>query len=130
MKSGELRSMVVSYFHGVDHGDLPLLLSTLSPHCVFSIETHNIKLIGHEAITGMFHRLWSNHKWVRHDQFSFVENVESDAVAVRFRVTNQLHDGQLVHKSNCNFFTSEGGKFNEVRVYMAGENTLDHANPT
>ena len=130
MKSGELRSMVVSYFHGVDHEDLPLLLSTLSPHCVFSIETHNIKLIGHEAITGMFHRLWSNHKWVRHDQFSFVESVESDAVAVRFRVTNQLHDGQLVHKSNCNFFTSEGGKFNEVRVYMAGENTLDHANPT
>ena len=130
MKSGGLRSMVVSYFHGVDHENLPLLLSTLSPHCVFSIETHNIKLIGHEAITGMFHRLWSNHKWVRHDQFSFVENVESDAVAVRFRVTNQLHDGQLVHKSNCNFFTSERGKFNEVRVYMAGENTLDHANPT
>ena len=130
MKSGGLRSMVVSYFHGVDHEDLPLLLSTLSPHCVFSIETHNIKLIGHEAITGMFHRLWSNHKWVRHDQFSFVENVESDAVAVRFRVTNQLHDGQLVHKSNCNFFTSERGKFNEVRVYMAGENTLDHANQT
>ena len=130
MKSGELRSMVVSYFHGVDHENLPLLLSTLSLHCVFSIETHNIKLIGHEAITGMFHRLWSNHKWVRHDQFSFVENVESDSVAVRFRVTNQLHDGQLVHKSNCNFFTSERGKFNEVRVYMAGENTLDHANQT
>ena len=130
MKSGELRSMVVSYFHGVDHEDLPLLLSTLSPHCVFSIETHNIKLIGHEAITGMFHRLWSNHKWVRHNQFSFVESVESNAIAVRFKVTNQLHDGQLVHKSNCNFFTSEGGKFNEVRVYMAGENTLDHANQT
>ncbi len=78
----------------------------------------------------MFQRLWSNHKWVRHNQFSFVESVESNAIAVRFKVTNQLHDGQLVHKSNCNFFTSERGKFNEVRVYMAGENTLDHANQT
>ena len=130
MNDSKFKSMVISYFHGVDHEDLPLLLSTLSGHCVFSIETHDIKLIGHEAITGMFHRLWSNHKWVRHDQFSFVENVESDAIAVRFRVTNQLHDGQLVHKSNSNFFTSEGGKFSEVRVYMAGENTLDHANQT
>ena len=130
MKGSELKSMVESYFHGVDHEDLPLVLSTLSLHCVFSIETHSIKLVGHEAITGMFQRLWSNHKWVRHDQFSFVENVESDAIAVRFRVTNQLHDGQLVHKSNSNFFTSEGGKFSEVRVYMAGENTLDHANQT
>ena len=130
MKGSELKSMVESYFHGVDHEDLPLVLSTLSLHCVFSIETNSIKLVGHEAITGMFQRLWSNHKWVRHDQFSFVENVESNAIAVRFRVTNQLHDGQLVHKSNSNFFTSEGGKFSEVRVYMAGENTLDHANQT
>jgi hypothetical protein len=28
------------------------------------------------------------------------------------------------------FFTGDGNKFKEVRVYMAGENTLDHANQT
>ena len=75
----------------------------------------------------MFNRLWSNHNWVRHDQFSFIEDTENAAIAVRFRVTNQLHDGQLIYKSNCNFFTSEGNKFKEVRVYMAGDNTLDHS---
>ena len=128
MRETKLKSMVTAYFCGVDDEDLPLLLGTLSEECVFSIETHGIKLIGHDAISGMFHRLWSNHKWVRHDQFSFVEDTQNDTIAARFRVTNQMPDGQLVHKSNCNFFTAKGNKFSEVRVYMSGENTLDHAN--
>ena len=128
MRETKLKSMVIAYFCGVDDEDLPLLLGTLSEECVFSIETHGIKLIGHDAISGMFHRLWSNHKWVRHDQFSFVEDTQNETIAVRFKVTNQLPDDQLVHKSNCNFFTVKGNKFSEVRVYMSGENTLDHAN--
>lgn len=124
----KLRSMVKEYFRGVDDEDLPSLLGTLSEDCAFSIETHEVKLIGHDAISRMFHRLWSNHKWVRHDQFSFVEEAQNDLIAVRFRVTNKLHDDQLVYKSNCNFFTCRDNKFIEVRVYMSGENTLDHAN--
>lgn len=32
--------------------------------------------------------------------------------------------GNLVHKSNCNFFTVKDDLFSEVRVYMSGENTL------
>ena len=121
------KSLVTEYFRGVDDQDLPLLLGTLAETCVFSIETHSVKLAGHDEISGMFHRLWSNHKWVRHDQFFFVEDNQNCTIAVRFRVTNQLPDNQLVYKSNCNFFTLEGNKFSEVRVYMAGENTLDRA---
>jgi len=73
----------------------------------------------------MFERLWSHHAWVKHDQFHFVEDSSGEDIAVRFQVTNQLHDGSLVYKSNCNFFTLKDGKFTEVRVYMTGENTLD-----
>jgi hypothetical protein len=44
---------------------------------------------------------------------------------VRFRVTNKLNGGGIVNKSNCNFFTVRDGLFSEIRVYMAGENTLN-----
>jgi len=44
---------------------------------------------------------------------------------VRFQVKNVLRDDQIVSKSNCNFFTLKDGIFSEVRVYMAGENTLN-----
>ena len=120
-----LEHMVLTYFRGVDEQDLDLIFETLAPNCAFSVETPGIKLNGHEDIRGMFDRLWSHHAAVRHDQFHFVDAGNGADIAVRFRVTNTLPDGSLVHKSNCNFFTAKDGMFTEVRVYMAGENTLD-----
>ena len=120
-----LEHMVLTYFRGVDEQDLDLIFETLAPNCAFSVETHGIKLNGHADIRGMFDRLWSHHAAVRHDQFHFVDAGNGADIAVRFRVTNTLPDGSLVHKSNCNFFTAKDGMFTEVRVYMAGENTLD-----
>ena len=117
--------MVLTYFRGVDEQDIDLIFETLAPNCAFSVETHGIKLNGHEDIRGMFDRLWSHHAAVRHDEFHFVDAGNGADIAVRFRVTNTIPDGSLVHKSNCNFFTAKDGMFTEVRVYMAGENTLD-----
>ena len=123
--STPLKSLVTKYFRGVDDEDIDILLATLTPDCVFSVETHGVRLVGHEAIKGMFDRLWANHQWVRHDEFTWAEDTSGDVIAVRFRVTNKLHNGDLVYKSNCNFFTVQDGLFSEVRVYMTGENTLD-----
>ena len=122
------KALVKEYFCGVDNEDLALLLGILTESCIFSVETHRVRLIGHDQISSMFHRLWSNHKSVRHDQFFFVDDYKNDTMAVRFRVTNKLHNNKIIYKSNCNFFTFEGNKFSEVRVYMAGDNTLDNAN--
>ena len=117
--------LVLQYFKGVDKEDINAILTTLTKDCVFSIETHKIKLVGHAEITSMFKRLWKNHKSVEHKEFYFVKDNISNRIAVRFQVKNVLHNGQIVLKSNCNFFTLKNGIFSEVRVYMAGENTLD-----
>ena len=117
--------LVLRYFRGVDKEDINAILTTLTEDCVFSIETHKIKLVGHEEITSMFKRLWKNHKSVEHKEFYFVKDHISNQIAVRFQVKNVLHNDQIVLKSNCNFFTLKNGIFSEVRVYMAGENTLN-----
>ena len=85
-----LQKRVLDYFRGVDQEDLALILTTLCQDCLFSVETHGIVLKGHQEISGMFQRLWSKHEWVRHDQFSFVENATNAEIATRFRVTNML----------------------------------------
>ena len=126
MTQSILQSHVLTYFRGVDSQDLALTLSTLSSDCVFSVETHGVELHGHDEISGMFERLWASHKSVRHDKFHFIEDQPHNLVAVRFRVTNKLHNDELVYKSNCNFFSLTDGVFTDVKVYMAGENTLDH----
>ena len=118
-------NLVIQYFKGVDEEDIDAILKTLTEDCVFSIETHRIKLVGHEEITSMFKRLWKNHKSVEHKEFNFVKDHTSNQVAVRFQVKNVLLNGQFIFKSNCNFFTLRDGLFSEVRVYMAGENTLN-----
>ena len=121
----ELKDRVIDYFRGVDTQDIQLILSTLTSDCYFSVETHGVSMNGSKAISQMFERLWANHQWVKHDQFEWVICKSEEAIAVRFQVTNKLLDGQLVHKSNCNFFNCTQGLFSEVRVYMAGKNTLD-----
>ena len=123
--ASELKDKVIDYFKGVDTQDIQLILSTLTSDCYFAVETHGVSMHGSKAISQMFERLWANHQWVKHDQFEWVICKSEEAIAVRFQVTNKLLDGQLVNKSNCNFFNCTQGLFSEVRVYMAGENTLD-----
>ena len=124
--ASELKYKVINYFKGVDTQDIQLILSTLTSDCYFSVETHGVSISGSEEISQMFERLWANHEWVKHDQFEWVICESEKSIAVRFQVTNKLLNGQLVHKSNCNFFNCKQDLFSEVRVYMAGENTLDH----
>ena len=128
MKEINAENLVLKYFKGVDEENISSVLDTLTEDCVFSIETHGIKLVGHDEITSMFKRLWKNHASVEHKDFYFVKDAMKNQVAVRFQVINILHNDQIISKSNCNFFTLKDCIFSEVRVYMAGENTLNKEN--
>ena len=119
------RQMVTDYFHFVDSENLTSILALMTEDCFFNVETHGVNLQGLNQISRMFERLWDDHEWVKHDQFEWVEGSLNQDIAVRFKVTNKLHDGTLVNKSNCNFFTLQNGLFSTVRVYMAGVNTLN-----
>lgn len=116
MNDDDLIALVKTYFAAVDAEDLAGVLATLSPDCRFSIETHNVRLQGHEALTGMFQRLWQAHAAVKHDQFTFVPAASDARIAAQFQVTNTLEGGGEVYKSNCNFFHVRGGKFDTVAV--------------
>lgn len=120
-------ALVKRYFAGVDGEDVDALLATLTEDCVFTVETHGVRLQGHDAIRGMFNRLWSHHAAVLHHKFTFVPDPEGGRIAARFEVVNTQHDGSKVTKSNCNFFEIRDGLFSAVAVYMAGPNTLEAA---
>ncbi len=125
MHANEQIALVEAYFTAVDGEDLSGVLSTLQADCVFSVETHGVRLQGHDDIAQMFRRLWNNHHAVRHIDFVHVPDPANNRIAVRFKVENSERDGSLTRKSNCNFFETKDGKFSAVAVYMAGENTLE-----
>ncbi len=118
-------ALVERYFASVDAEDLPGLLNALTAGCVFTVETHGVRLEGHAAISGMFTRLWDGHEAVRHHGFTHVSDPAGRRIASRFQVENTELDGSLTRKSNCNFFEIDGDRFSAVAVYMAGPNTLE-----
>ncbi|MEM1431336.1 MAG: nuclear transport factor 2 family protein [Pseudomonadota bacterium] len=117
-------ALVERYFAAVDAEDLGTLLGTLTDACVFTVETHDVRLQGHAEIATMFRRLWAEHAAVKHHRFTHVPDPAGGRIASRFTVENTERDGSLTRKSNCNFFRLENGRFSEVAVYMAGPNTL------
>ena len=120
----DLIDLVNRYFSAVDGGDIETIKGTLSPNCVFTVETHGIRLEGHSQIERMFDRLWTRHAAVKHHKFVYIASPEDGRIATRFQVVNTHHDGQLTRKSNCNFFEVFNDQFISVAVYMAGQNTL------
>ena len=127
MPSDSLISLVERYFSAVDTEQLDQILALMTDDCIFSVETHGVILHGKLEITGMFQRLWSNHRAVRHHGFRYVCDATASRISVQFKVENTETDGTLTHKSNCNFFDVTDGRFSAVAVYMAGPNTLEMA---
>jgi hypothetical protein len=125
MTEENMIALVVRYFQGADQQDFEIIAGTLSENCIFTVETHEVKLHGVEQIAEMFSRLWANHRSVEHKDFTYVASPHSNRIATRFTVANTELDGSLTTKSNCNFFEILDGKFTHVAVYMAGSNTLD-----
>ncbi len=124
MTPEDMIALVKAYFAAVDAEDLNGVLATMTPDCRFTVETHGVALNSRTEIEAMFTRLWRSHRQVRHHDFTFVADPGADRIAAQFQVENRLPDGGVVRKSNCNFFRLRAGRFAEINVYMAGENTL------
>ena len=126
MTREEMINLTKRYFDAVDGENFNALSKTLTDDCVFTVETHGVRLSGREELQGMFQRLWRNHSAVLHRKFVYVVAPENQLIATQFQVVNTRHDGRKVQKSNCNFFKVREGRFCNIAVYMAGENTLDN----
>lgn len=121
----QLQELVERYFASVDRMDVAATLSCFTPDAHFCIANHGVSYHGRDdELRGMYERLNDRYARVWHGQFDHVFDVPRQRVASRFRVENTTHDGQLLHKNNCNFFELRNGLFSEVFVYMSAENSL------
>ena len=69
MKQDEMIDLVERYFDAVDREDFQAIGATLTDDCVFTVETHGVRLEGLDEIEAMFRRLWADHASVRHRDF-------------------------------------------------------------
>lgn len=90
---------------------------------VFTIATYNTVYTGLEEIAAMFERLFARYDRVWHGNFQHLVQLP-DRIATRFNVENETFSQPVVHKNNCNFFHARDDRFDEVFVYMSGDNAL------
>src|SRR5512140_1532391 len=115
---------VEGYFSAVHRKDLRSTLSFRAPAAVFTIATFDTVYRGRDTeIAAMFERLFARYTRIWHGGFDHVVQLP-DRIAIRFRVENETAQGQKYLKNNCNFFRSRDGLFDEVFVYMSGDNSL------
>ena len=113
------------YFAAVDRQDVAGALAFLAPDVRFVVATFDTVYSGRDTeVRGMFERLFARYARVWHGDFDHVVQPPS-RLACRFRVENTGADGHVVRKNNCNFFRARAdGLFDEVFVYMSGDNAL------
>ncbi len=120
-----LQALVERYFAAVDRQDLAGTLACFAPDARFGIANHGVFYQGRDTeVRGMYERLADRYARVWHGDFDHVFDVPAQRVASRFRVENTTHEGEKRLKNNCNFFALRDGLFQEVFVYMSGENSL------
>jgi hypothetical protein len=120
-----MQALVERYFAAVDRKDLAATLACFAPDARFGIANHGVFYEGRDSgLRGMFERLNGRYARVWHGDFDHLFDLPAQRVASRFRVENTTHEGQLLHKNNCNFFWLRGGVFSQVLVYMSGDNSL------
>jgi len=113
-----------TYFAAVDRMDLIGTLACFTPDARFTIATFDTLYQGRDTeIRAMFERLNTRYAKVWHGNFDHVVQAP-DRIATRFRVENLTFDGRTLVKHNCNFFRLRGDLFEEVFVYMSGDNSL------
>ena len=119
-----LIELVERYFAAVDRMDLAATLDCFAPQARFTIATYGTSFEGRDdGLRAMFERLFARYQRVWHGHFDHVVQPPG-RIASRFRVENTLFDGSVRAKDNCNFFSVRDGHFDEVFVYMSGDNSL------
>ncbi len=124
MNNDALQKLVEQYFAAVDRKDLGHVLSFFSEDASFTIASFRTTFRGRNTeISGMFERLFSRYDTIYHGNFDHVISAP-DRIACRFEVRNQCWGSPIIQKNNCNFFALKGSVFDEVHVYMSGDNAL------
>jgi len=127
MTDDDLIQLAMRYFTALDARDSDALADTLADDCVLTIETHDIRHEGRQAICALFTSRWEVPKdmlvQARHHDFTHSPSQSSGRIASQFTVTYSGPDAPSP-KSNANVFSMQHGKITRISVYMAGANSI------
>lgn len=112
------------YFDGVDNKNMTQVLNCFAPDAVLYEATSDTTHNGREAIRAMFEKLFADFEQIWHGNFVHTADPESNAICSQFTVLITPNGGEQLRYENCNRFYCKDRLFQDVTVYMSGDNLL------
>ncbi|MEH6714940.1 nuclear transport factor 2 family protein [Parasphingorhabdus flavimaris] len=112
------------YFDGVDNKNMTQVLNCFAPDAALYEATSDTTHNGREAIRAMFEKLFADFEQIWHGNFVHTADPESNAICSQFTVLITPNGGEQLRYENCNRFYCKDRLFQDVTVYMSGDNLL------
>lgn len=112
------------YFASVDRKDIEATLACFHDEALFCVQTAFTRHSGKAELRRMFEDFFGAYKAIVHKDFVCTVDEANGRIAACFEAVLTGHDGGVTRLANTNFWRIRDGRFQEVYVYMSGENPL------
>jgi ketosteroid isomerase-like protein len=113
-----------SYFASVDRKDMEATLACFHDEALFCVQTAHTRHSGKAEIRRMFEDFFGAYDTIVHRDFTCTVDEAHGRIAASFIAELTVADGSVIRLTNTNFWRLRDGKFQEVYVYMSGDNVL------
>lgn len=113
-----------TYFGNVDAKNMDATLDCFHEEALFCVQTSFTRHAGKAEIKRMFEDFFGAYETIIHRDFTCTVDEANGRIAASFVAELTDADGNVTLLNNTNFWRMRDGKFQEVYVYMSGENVL------
>lgn len=112
------------YFGNVDAKNMDAVLNCFHDNAMMTVQTAFASHTGKDEIKRMFTDFMGANKTIIHRDFTCTVDEKNGRIAASFTADLEDHDGNWVRLENTNYWRIRDDKFQEVYIYMSGENPL------
>ncbi len=123
-EQGLIDLAVNQYFGNVDKKDLRAVLNCFHDNAMLTVQTTFTRHEGKQNIGRMFKDFFDNHDVIIHRDFTYTVDEVNGRIVASFVAELKDSEDNTTYLHNTNFWRIRDNKFQEVYVYMSGENPL------
>ena len=123
-RNGLIDLAINKYFANVDKKELGAVLECFHDNAIITIQTAFASHVGIENIKRMFIDFMGTYDTIVHRDFTCTVDEANGRITASFIAELTTADSNKTVLENTNFWRVRGDKFQEVYIYMSGENPL------
>ena len=123
-RAGLINLAIHKYFANVDQKNLDAVLDCFHDNAMMTTQTSFTTHAGKTDIKRMFTDFMGAFETIIHRDFEITVDEDNGRIAASFVAELHDADGNKTLLENTNFWRVRGDRFQEIYIYMSGENVL------